>query len=118
MNATDAAAILGIAPTHRPSRGAYETGTSISGLGTYWEVIITYNASPGGKGYTPPGDRQIDPDYGPEIEIVSVELTAYYDGSKMVTMPSPLLIDWAELDAERQCAIEDTCAAQYEEDRP
>ena len=107
--------IMSTTTKRNPPRGRYACETSINALGIDWDVAVTYNASPGGKGYAPPGDRQIEPDYGPELELITVELTAYDNGDSITKMSRHLAIDYSTLDAEQVCALEDKCMEDYDE---
>lgn len=89
-------------PRRRATR-SIECG--VGALGRDFEARVDYTYTPPCKGYTPPGDRQIDPDEPGACEIEAV----YLLGVDGVPFPSPVEIAWTELDPDAIDALEAAC---------
>lgn len=91
---------------HLPRRRATRSiECGVGALGRDFEARVDYTYTPPCKGYTPPGDRQIDPDEPGFCEIEAV----YLLGVDCVRFPTPVGIDWTELDPDAIDALEAAC---------
>lgn len=99
----------------RPIVGKYQTTASVTTAGIDWDAEVTYNATKASKAPIPRGEAfALEPDDPGELEVVTVHFIAFDNGHRMVPMPEPLEVNFSELDADQQCAIEEKCADDFD----